>query len=331
MKISIVIPIYNVEKYVERCLQSVMNQTYNGDLECIIVDDCGSDKSMDIVERMVSQYNGFVQFKVIKHEHNRGLSAARNSGMQESSGDYVYFLDSDDEITVDCIEKLAAPLVEERYDIIVGNVKTLGNEKLGRLLSLKLLDKAILYDDKIQETYINKWNMIAVNKLYRLDFIRQQRLMFKEGMIHEDELWSLQISCLAKSLRAVNEITYLYYIRKDSITNSSNKIERKADMQRIIVVEMSRFFKERKIISKPAYGWLLYFNKHCLKPYLKNRKIYTQKYIQLRKEAKLPYCFRVKAIGLNIKAQFKNLLYLLPPVVSANLTYFYISFRSKNH
>ena len=323
MKVSIVIPIYNVELFVERCLQSVMNQTYHGNLECIIVDDCGLDKSMDIVERMILEYNGLIQFKVIRHVQNRGLSAARNTGMQECSGDYVYFLDSDDEITPDCIEKLTAPLVEERYDIIVGNLKTIGDKMLGRMLSLKLTDKTVLYGNKIQETYRKEWNMMAQNKLYCLDFIRQQRLTFKEGMIHEDELWSLQLSCVAKSLRAVNEITYLYYIRKGSITNSVNKRERKAEMQRIIASEMCNFFKERKILSRPAYKWILFFSSRYLYTYRKNRLLFIQKYKQLHKETRLPYCYRVNAAGWNINNQLKNLLFVIPPAISARLLYFH--------
>ena len=103
-KISIIIPIYNVEPYIEDCLQSVMRQTYRGMMECILVDDCGTDNSMKVAEQLIKIYNGPIDFKVLHHEHNRGLSAARNTGIDAACGDYVYFLDSDDWISDDCFE-----------------------------------------------------------------------------------------------------------------------------------------------------------------------------------------------------------------------------------
>ena len=119
--ITIVIPVYNVESYISDCLQSVMRQTYKGPLECILVDDCGTDKSIEIAQNMIAEYNGPIEFKVLHHEHNRGVSAARNTGIDAAKGDYVCFLDSDDWISDDCIEKLAQPLQNEVFDIVIGD------------------------------------------------------------------------------------------------------------------------------------------------------------------------------------------------------------------
>ena len=121
MLISIVIPVFNVEIFISECLQSVIRQTYTGPLECIVVDDCGTDKSIEIAEQLIAEYDGPIDFKVLHHDHNRGLSAARNTGMDAAKGDYVYFLDSDDWISDDCIEKLAKPLQNEVFDVVVGN------------------------------------------------------------------------------------------------------------------------------------------------------------------------------------------------------------------
>ena len=104
--VSIVVPVYNVAPYIESCLKSVMGQTYAGDMECLLVDDCGSDDSMAIAERMIGAYTGPIRFQILHHEHNRGLSAARNTGTDAATGDYVLYLDSDDELTQDCIERL---------------------------------------------------------------------------------------------------------------------------------------------------------------------------------------------------------------------------------
>mgnify|MGYP002523974151 FL=1 len=101
MKVTIIIPIYNVAPFVADCIHSVMGQTWQEPLECILVDDCGTDDSMAVVERTLQDYQGPVDFRIVRHEHNRGLSAARNTGLDNATGDYVYFLDSDDEITPD--------------------------------------------------------------------------------------------------------------------------------------------------------------------------------------------------------------------------------------
>lgn len=189
-KVSIIIPVYNVELYVERCLQSIMSQTYKGSIECLIVDDCGTDKSMNVVEQLVANYHGPICFRILHHEHNRGVSGARNTGMEAATGDYLFFLDSDDEISADCFEKLTSPLTEGQYDLVVGNIHTIGNDRLGKLLSLKLNDGEALKGKKIMETYRKDWNMMAQNKLYQTCFVREQGLQFKEGLVHEDELWS---------------------------------------------------------------------------------------------------------------------------------------------
>ena len=108
MKISIIVPVYNVEQYIKECFDSIAAQTYKGDIECIFVDDCGQDDSVAILEKLIAEYHGPMQFSIVHHEHNKGLSGARNTGIRKASGDYLYFLDSDDSITSDCIEKLTA-------------------------------------------------------------------------------------------------------------------------------------------------------------------------------------------------------------------------------
>ena len=99
MKVSIIIPVYNVSAYIERCVKSVMKQTYSGDIECILVNDATPDDSIDIAKRLIADYNGPIQFRILNHEHNKGFSATRNTGIDAATGDYLYFFDSDDEIT----------------------------------------------------------------------------------------------------------------------------------------------------------------------------------------------------------------------------------------
>ena len=83
-KISILIPIYNVENYIIRCLNSVIEQTYRGPLECILVDDCGNDNSISLVKKFLDSYSGNVKFRILHHDHNRGLAAARNTAVENA-------------------------------------------------------------------------------------------------------------------------------------------------------------------------------------------------------------------------------------------------------
>lgn len=321
MKISVIIPIYNVEPYVERCLRSVMDQTYRGTVECIIVDDCGTDSSMEVVKIAVAKYNGPISFKILHHKYNRGLSAARNTGMDAATGDYLFFLDSDDEISADCMEVLAAPLKEEQYDLVVGNMRTIGDESMHDYLKLKIEDGVVLRGKEIESNYRVKWNMMANNKLYRTDFIRQQGLQFKEGLVHEDELWSLQVACLARSLRAVNQFTYVYYVREGSIMHTPDLEERRCRMLKIIVAEICQFLKKRHIFSVRAYRLMLFFFWRSLLLSWEEKETFIKDYCQLRRDSKIPIVYRIKACGLHPRAQLQNLYYLIPTNLAAAIIF----------
>lgn len=245
MKISIVIPVYNVAPYIEDCLQSVMNQTWQDSLECILVDDCGTDDSMQLIEQRLQTYMGKIDFRVIHHQQNRGLSAARNSGIDAVTGDYVYFLDSDDEITPDCIERLARPLQDKDYDFVVGGYQIIGSQI--HMDPLRLKDGVVLTDEEILKAYrVKDWYLMSVNKLYQVSFLNRHHLRFLEGIIHEDELWSFQIACLAKSLYAVGHVTYLYKIREGSITVKKN-YERSCTCINMILKEMCDFSRRYQL------------------------------------------------------------------------------------
>lgn len=226
-KISIIIPVYGVEPYIEDCLKSVASQVYEGEMECIVVDDRGPDRSMEIVQRFINDYRGSICFKIHTREKNGGLSAARNSGIRVATGDYVYLLDSDDEIAPDCISSLAKPLEHNDYDFVIGDYRTVGTDRQFQKLALE--DNSNYLGREILKGYVNGlWYQMAVNKLYNLDFLRKNNLQFEEGLIHEDELWSFHVACVADSMFAVRKELYIYKIRENSITTNIN-YERKAN------------------------------------------------------------------------------------------------------
>lgn len=220
-KVSIIVPVYNVSLYIKRCINSIASQTYKN-IEVIFIDDCGSDDSVQQVEDFLSDTE--VECKLVRHEHNQGLSAARNSGLEVATGDYVFFLDSDDEITHDCIELLVNPLKRSDYDIIVGDYISIG----GVTECLLLLDDGPIFgNDTILTDFLNnRWYAMVMSKLYRLDFIRDNGLRFKDGIIHEDELWSFAASLCAERMYVNKVVTYKYYVNNIGSIMTTNKISK---------------------------------------------------------------------------------------------------------
>ena len=214
-KISIVVPIYNVEEYIAECMQSVMRQTYKGPIECILVDGTGTDNSMSIAHEMVSEYDGSVEFRFVSDEYNKGLSGSRNTGIDAVTGDYIYFLDSDDYISDDCIETLVAPLQRKEYDMVVGNLKEFGGK---RLAYYNQQEREILgRDDILCEVCSQTLYIMAWNKLISMNVIKNENLRFIENILHEDVPWAFELGINMNSIYVVDHETYFYRIRTDSL------------------------------------------------------------------------------------------------------------------
>lgn len=215
--VSIIIPVYNVEPYVGRCIESVMNQTYCGALECIVVDDCGVDNSMAIAEKLIYGYIGPISFVILRHAHNRGLSAARNTGIDAASGDYVFFLDSDDALPANSLELLATPIQNDpTIEMVTGNrIHALAG--LEPELKINEADFATLKD--VRSYFFNHFfSKAAWNKLIQKDFLKRHHLYFKEGLLHEDILWTHYVMQHLSHLYLIPDITYHIYGSPDSIT-----------------------------------------------------------------------------------------------------------------
>ena len=251
LKVTIVIPSYQVEDYIETCLRSVANQTYTGPIECIIVDDCGTDKSCQIVEKFISEYKGKIDFRLLHHDYNRGLSSARNTGMDHASGDYIYFLDSDDEITPDCIKKLAKPLESYKYDFVTADFTIVGDRPVTTYLKARGE-----YKSGIKEAYYRKeWNVTAWNKLCNVDFLKRNDLRFKEGIIHEDILWSFYLANFANSMYALEDKTYIYNTRETSIMGAM-KITMSKDCKILIYSDINSFLAKRGLDNKDDIAYI---------------------------------------------------------------------------
>ncbi|SFP03319.1 glycosyltransferase family 2 protein [Prevotella sp. tf2-5] len=225
--ISIIIPVYNVSAYIERCLRSVIKQTYDH-FECILVDDASPDDSIAKCERMIADYDGPIQFRIIHHEHNRGLSAARNTGTDAATGDYILYVDSDDIISNDCVEKLMAPVLNDNsIEMVLGKTMRFSDEGLSvQTIRLGGSKKIITSHEEVRNTFFDKKHLIpysAWNRMISREFINKHHLRFEEGKIWEEILWTFFAMKDLSHIYIIPDFTYFYYQRPDSICGSSGK------------------------------------------------------------------------------------------------------------
>lgn len=244
--ISIIIPVYHVEQYIEDCLKSVVSQSYKGTFECILIDDCGTDASIEIAKHFINQYKGRVLFRILHHEKNQGQSAARNTGINAASGDYLLFLDSDDLLTPDCLETLTA-LAEGQKDVVCGAYESFDGY-LYYWSDVYKLDNFTSNDNhEIVNLYTSgKLYPMPWNKLVKKELITRDGIYFKEGVIHEDDLWNLMVANHAQSFKSINKTTYYYRIRNNSTMTATSK--RKSHLSHVLIVEeMEKLLKQGKI------------------------------------------------------------------------------------
>lgn len=218
--VTIAMPVYNVEKYVKESILSVLEQTYNN-IELLIVNDCGNDNSMKIVSSIVDNYNGGKMIHIIKHEYNKGLSEARNTAIKEAKGDYIFFIDSDDFITKDCVEKLFNTMKSNDVDFVVGSCEKIDeiNKKHENYMILERKTiknsneiKEYIFQDSKRRYSANAWNI-----LFKISFLREKGLFFIPNIYYEDNLFSISTYTQSNSCSCISDITYLYRQREGSI------------------------------------------------------------------------------------------------------------------
>jgi len=221
--ISIIIPVYNVQDYIIECLDSIVVQSYTNGVECILVDDCGADDSMRLVQTFLDDYKGEICFRIFKHKQNKGLSAARNTGIKKANGKYVLFIDSDDTISTDCIRLFME--VATKYpdaEMIAAGAKTTRKNWEDIFSMEKKFPDYANNPQWISRTILMRGGkkgipVTAWNRMVRKDFIIQHQLFFREGALHEDELWNYMLSMKLSCIAFCKHDTYFYRLRPNSI------------------------------------------------------------------------------------------------------------------
>lgn len=227
-KVSIIIPLYNAEAYIERCLRSVIGQSHR-DLEVIVVDDASSDNSVEIVEKFV---NFHPNVRLIRHKTNQGSMLSRRDGYEAAQGNFIMFVDADDALPDDAVKKLVNIEKDTDADIIVGTIEKIYVDGHKEYIVSEVKDDATS-KDIIEALLTQKLKNSLCGKLYKIDLFRNDKLQnFEKMTISEDGCLFYQLAKLTNKIVTKNEITYCYYENKSS---SSHRIYGIRQIENIIV------------------------------------------------------------------------------------------------
>jgi len=211
MRFSIIIPVYNVERYIRKCMESVMEQTFR-DFEVIVVDDESPDNSMRIVEEFAEKYPGMI---TMIHQKNKRLGGARNTGAREARGDYLLFVDSDDYVSTDMLEVLDAQIKSHGCDMLVFNYCMVTPEGAPLFeAGLGALRPGMYFPRKDKELF--SLPISAVNKVYRRALYQECGFQFPEKLLYEDAMTRF-LTAKASSVYLHDAVLYYYVQSPGSI------------------------------------------------------------------------------------------------------------------
>ena len=252
MKVSVIIPVYNVESYVEECIRSVQEQTLS-DIEIICIDDRGSDNSIQIIEKLAGKDK---RISIFSNDRNEGLAKSRNEGLSKARGEYIYFLDSDDMIEPDTLEKLYLISKEDELDAVVFGARFIYETKeLEERFSTnpsefkgdypEVLDGKKLF---VQWMEIWDWMPSQPRYFYNRSFLETNGLIFIDGMLHEDETFAFDVLMNAKRMRVINNPYFIRRFRNNSIMTGEMTWKSIEGCLRILqhTTETSLQFKQQK-------------------------------------------------------------------------------------
>lgn len=201
-KVSIIIPVYNVEKYIDKCLESIINQTYEN-YEIILVDDGSSDDSYNIIKSWQKKYNDVI---ICLKQKNKGAGAARNRGLEVAKGDFIVFVDSDDYLDNDFLEVMVSNINDN--DIVISG-------------SRHVSENSVLYTRKLKEDDWTKFQQLVIwAKIYRTEFIKKNKLLFSDIKTGQDVVFSLECYSHEPNVKIIDYVGYNNYHNLNSITHN---------------------------------------------------------------------------------------------------------------
>lgn len=212
-KVSVVIPVYGVEKYIERCARSLFEQTLD-DIEYIFVDDCTPDNSISILRKVLSEYpNREKQVKILRHEKNKGLVQARQTGLKIASGEYIAHCDSDDWVDVHMYEEMYNKAIDEDADVVVCDYVVTNDTSIIKTINAchAKSAKQLIENCLFQRDPWSLWNKLFNRKVY-------YNIEYPKGAMGEDMATTIQLLWNCKTLSYINKPYYQYFYNSESIT-----------------------------------------------------------------------------------------------------------------
>lgn len=244
MKFSIIVPVYNVQQYLERCIKSLTSQSYY-DIEIILVDDGSMDNSASICDSAADKDERII----VIHKKNGGLSDARNEGMRIAQGEYIIFVDSDDYVENNMCESFLE-YTNCGVEVIIGDAIVEGsNLSLSHIISKKVMSGT----EYLLEAYRqDKAPMAAWLNIYNREFLIENNLKFKKGILHEDEEFTPRALLKAQKIVCTNIPFYHYIIRENSITTKKDKRKNARDLYATFC-ELETIYKQIENIELRKY------------------------------------------------------------------------------
>ena len=239
MKISVIVPVYGVEKFVEHCAVSLMEQTLDG-VECIFVDDCTPDNSIDIIRDVISRYPDR-DARIVSHSENRGLPAARNTGLGLATGKYVFHCDGDDWIEPNMLEKMYAVAENANADIVYCDFY-LSYEKNERYMSNPCLESR---EELLRQGFLSgamKYNVW--NKLVRRSLYTDNGILFPDGHSMGEDMTMIRLAACAERVKYLPEALYHYVQTNSSAFSKTQSLKQLDDIQYNVDATVS-FLREK--------------------------------------------------------------------------------------
>ena len=260
-KVTIGMPVYGVEKYIRKCILSVLNQTFLDEIEVLVVDDLGPDKSMDIVRELQASHPKGGRIRILTQPHNMGCWAARNRILDEAKGKYLLLVDSDDYLSEDAVEKMYEAAEKYQAEAVYGSVESVDEQGHSANFSqgdMKLPFKTLLNKDELasyanQNLHATLYNFIW-NVLLRMDFLKKHQLRFHETRFADDILFETDMQPLIERAVLLPNDTYYYVLRPGSLSNFQLRKEIKlSEIEQYIKIYTYIKNQVKDLKGKPYY------------------------------------------------------------------------------
>lgn len=230
MKVSIIVPVYNVEKYLDRCLNSLVHQTLK-EIEILVVNDGTKDNSQEIIDKYVKMDQRVIPFK----KKNGGLSDARNYALPHVRGEYIAFVDSDDYVEETMYEKMYQEAIRGKYDMVECD------------FIWEYPDRQVIDHSNVEDNYFTDIRVPAWNKLYKTELVKEKKIKFPKGLHYEDIVFCYELLPWTENVGYVKEPLYHYIQRDDSIANTQDvKVRELYDILKIVF----DYYKKHHLLEK---------------------------------------------------------------------------------